>query len=78
MNGYGLAFLITASALILVSIRCAIHNRQLDNESRRTYPLESDGIPDWVNDGRPLEQRFIEAVDFALWEADHHNEDKDT
>jgi hypothetical protein len=31
----------------------------------------------WVNDGRPLEQRFIEAVDFALWEADRHNEDED-
>jgi hypothetical protein len=42
------------------------------NRRSRSEPLESDGIPDGINDGRPLEQRFIEAVDFALWEADQH------
>jgi hypothetical protein len=68
------------AAVIVHTIRA--EGRRLNTELQRVYPLESDGIdldiPAWVNDGRPLEQRFIEAVDVALWESEFFKrEDED-
>jgi hypothetical protein len=75
MTMFGFLVLGFVAAVIAVAIRNQRH--YLDSEPWRAWPLESDGvdldIPDWVNDARPLEQRFIEAVDVALWEGELWN-----
>jgi hypothetical protein len=59
----------------------AVRNQSRHPDTQRAYPPESDGIDlTWqvtYNDGRPLEQRFIEAVDVALWETELWREGED-
>jgi hypothetical protein len=72
MTTFGFLVLGFVAAAIAVAVRN--QKRILDSEPWRAYPLESDGIdldpPRWVNDGRPLEVRFIEAVHFEQWEGE--------
>lgn len=66
----GLALL---AATLVWGFRRARTAYQRELEQRDHWPPESDGldIPDRVNDGdTPLYQRFITAVDMALWESE--------
>jgi hypothetical protein len=72
MTVFGLVVLGFVAAVIVHAVRT--EGRRLDAELQRPYPLESDGIDVTpVDDSRPLHEQFIEAVDFALWEADQWN-----
>jgi hypothetical protein len=81
MTWFGFVVLGFVVAVIVVAVRA--DGRCLAAELRRGvhWPLESDGIdldiPAWVNDSRPLEQRFIEAVHFAQWEGEWKREGED-